>query len=206
MSITSLNGASLNGDRTARGLYFIHLGTSIRLNEFIAKYSIYRFSIEEICRLATLLRLHAIPWRRRLNPNPETALCVVLACLAYPSRWSRCSELFGRSPAWLSTIFNDVVGYLVQEFKGLLQWHPQLTYEQMQVYAKAVEAISDCPRIWGFVDGTFRGFSRPGASNEAQRRAYSGHKRQHGQNFQAIVTPNGLVSSLIGPFFGPTND
>jgi hypothetical protein len=87
-----------------------------------------------------------------------------------------------------------------------LQWHPQLTYEQMQVYAKAVEAISDCPWIWGFVDGTFRGFCRLGESNEAQRQAYSGHKRQHGQNFQAIVTPDGLVSSLTGPFFGPTND
>jgi hypothetical protein len=40
----------------------------------------------------------------------------------------------------------------------------------------------------------------------AQRTVYSGHKRAHGMNWQAIVTPNGLVSSLAGPFAGTNND
>jgi hypothetical protein len=35
---------------------------------------------------------------------------------------------------------------------------------------------------------------------------YSGHKRLHGMVFQAITTPDGLTSSLFGPFIGRTND
>jgi hypothetical protein len=60
--------------------------------------------------------------------------------------------------------------------------------------------------IWGFVDGTFRAFCKPSASDEAQRAAYSGYKKLHGQNWQAIVTPDGLIVSLVGPYFGPAND
>jgi hypothetical protein len=53
--------------------------------------------------------------------------------------------------------------------------------------------------FWGFIDGTFRGFCRP-TGYEQQRSAYSGQK------FQAIVTTDGLVMSLVGPFLGPVND
>jgi hypothetical protein len=61
-----------------------------------------------------------------------------------------------------------------------------------------------CPgRIWGFIDGHFRPFSRP-ASREHM--FYSGHKRLHGMVFQAITTPDGLTSSLFSPFIGRTND
>jgi len=59
--------------------------------------------------------------------------------------------------------------------------------------------------FWGFIDGTFRGFCRP-TGYEQQRSAYSGHKKDTGQKFQAIVTPDGLVMSLVGPFMGPVND
>jgi hypothetical protein len=76
----------------------------------------------------------------------------------------------------------------------------------MQAFSTAVEAVGGCPRIWGFVDGTFRGFCRPAGSDEAQRAVYNGHKRQHGQQWQAIVTPDGLASSLCGPFLGTAND
>jgi DDE superfamily endonuclease len=55
------------------------------------------------------------------------------------------------------------------------------------------------------VDGTFRGHRRPKDYN-SQRTVYSGHKRAHGMNYQAIVTPDGLVSSIIGPFAGANND
>jgi len=89
--------------------------------------------------------------------------------------------LFGRSPAWLSAVFNDAVTFLVEEFTPLLQWHPQLTYSRLLVYEEAVERVGGCGGIWGFVDGTFRGFCKPSKDDEAQRAAYNGHKRQHGQ-------------------------
>jgi hypothetical protein len=36
--------------------------------------------------------------------------------------------------------------------------------------------------------------------------AYSGYKKKHGIKFQGLVIPDGLVSSLVGPFIGEVND
>jgi hypothetical protein len=57
--------------------------------------------------------------------------------------------------------------------------------------------------VWGFIDGTFQGFCRPKKNQEDW---YSGHKKAHGLKYQGIVTPDGLVSSLVGPYPGPLND
>lgn len=53
--------------------------------------------------------------------------------------------------------------------------------------------------FWGFIDGTLNATCRPVVD---QRQFYSGHTRKHGYKFQSIVTPDGLVSSLMGPFIG----
>jgi hypothetical protein len=87
----------------------------------------------------------------------------------------------------------------------LLEWHPQLTYTRLEVFANAIEKVGGAKGIWEFVDGTFRGHCCP-QGNEEQWQVYSGHKKLHDNNYQAIVTPDGLVSSLVGPFMGPTAD
>jgi len=48
-----------------------------------------------------------------------------------------------------------------------------------------------------------RPFCRRG---EDQAAFYSGYKKTHTFKFQSIVTPDGLLSSLIGPFPGPIGD
>ena len=57
--------------------------------------------------------------------------------------------------------------------------------------------------FWGFIDGTLNATCRPVLDQE---QFYSGHKRKHGYKFQSIVTPDGLVSSLMGPFIGRRGD
>ena len=165
-----------------------------------------RFSPEEIRRLVSLLWIHEVPWRERVNPDPEMALCVVLARLSYPGRWVTLQDMFGKSDTWLSLVFNSVVVFWAGLFGDILRWHPQLTQQRMGVFAAAIEAAGGCGRIWSFVDGHFRGFCRPGGGQRVQQRLYSGHKRAHGINWQAITTPDSLVSSLTGPFAGPVND
>lgn len=39
-----------------------------------------------------------------------------------------------------------------------------------------------------------------------QQEFYSGHKQKHSYKYQAVVTPDGLVSSLMGPFIGRRGD
>jgi hypothetical protein len=57
--------------------------------------------------------------------------------------------------------------------------------------------------IWGFIDGTFRSICRPKRHQEA---LYSGYKKQHGFKYQGIVTPDGMILSLLGPYSGRWND
>jgi hypothetical protein len=165
-----------------------------------------RFTVPEIKRLAPLLHLEEIEYRNGYDCEPITALCVVCARLSYPGIWYQHADMFGRSPSWLSTVFNDTVIVLSHRFANHLRWHPQMTqYSTLKRFADAVEAVGGVKGVYGFVDGTFRGHRRPGGQ-EAQRTVYSGHKRAHGMNWQAVVTPDGLVSSLVGPYAGANND
>ena len=40
----------------------------------------------------------------------------------------------------------------------------------------------------------------PGGDIEMQRSIYSGYKHQHGLKFQLVVTPDGMLGPLSGPF------
>lgn len=57
--------------------------------------------------------------------------------------------------------------------------------------------------FWGVIDGTLNATCRPVIDQE---QFYSGHKRKHGYKYHSIVTPDGLVSSLMGPFIGRRGD
>ena len=87
----------------------------------------------------------------------------------------------------------------------MLLWHSQLTYSRLQIFAEAIHQVSGAPGIWGFVNDTFQDYCRP-TGNEEQQRVYSEHKKLHDNNYQAIVTPDELVSSLTGLFMGSINN
>ena len=108
----------------------------------------------------------------------------------------------------------------MDDLQGILEWHPSITYEQMALFAEAISDLiesrdglkppgylagEESAVVWGFINGTFRGFCRP-LGYEQQCSAYSGHKKEHGQKFQGLVGPDGLVLSLMGPYMGPVND
>lgn len=159
----------------------------------------------EIRQLAMLFRLENVLWSSRVRPTPWIALCVVCARLAFPGRWLLLADMFGRSIAWLSTVFTDTVLFLYESYSEMLQWHPRLTYEKLQEFAVAIERVGGAQGVWGFIDGTFRPHQRL-QGQDAQHLVFSGHKRAHRINYQAIVTPDGLISSLTGPWPGPVND
>ena len=55
----------------------------------------------------------------------------------------------------------------------------------------------------GLIDGTVRSICRPSVN---QRVVYNGHKRVHALKFQSILTPDGMIESLIGPKEGKRHD
>jgi hypothetical protein len=94
------------------------------------------------------------------------------------------------------------------EFKDIVEWHPQLKdYSRLKAFGTAIKAArgGGKGRIWGFIDGTFRGFQNLGYS-DLQTFMYSSKNKETGMKWQAIVTPDGIISSLIGPFEGKAND
>ena len=163
-----------------------------------------RFTKAEIHELIHLLRIYEVEYNAAINPQTaELACCVLLRRLAFPCRWLELQELFGRSAGWLSTVFTCVVQHLHDTFSWLLDWHPHLrSYRRLHRFANAVERRC-LGRIWGFIDGHFQPFGRPGFN---QRWFYSGHAKAHGLKYQAIVTPDGIIYSLYGPYEGKKND
>lgn len=161
------------------------------------------FTREEIQLLAQEFQLDDVLYRHRYRTTPETALCLVLMRLSYPRRLWEFQNTFGHSVTWISVVFTDTVLFLARRYKQLLQWHPILTPQRIHAYSQAIRGLYDIDSFWGFVDGSFQGFSRP---QQGQRLHYSGYKKRHGQKWQAVVAPDGLIVSLFGPYEGPAND
>jgi len=154
--------------------------------------------------LTHLFDIQSIEWPSRIKPLPELAMCITLRRLAYPTRWKDLCELFGLSQSYMSLVFTEVVQHLLHQFGTLVRWHPRLRhYNNLRRFARAVYRHGSCGYIWGFIDGHFVETCRP---VQHQRRAYSGHNKAHGLKFQAITTPDGLISSLEGPYEGRDND
>lgn len=131
--------------------------------------------------------------------------------MAYPGRLTTLVSDFGRSEGYISEVVEEVRRYLHPIADSLLQEfdHSRIV-PLLPVWASAFTAMG-CPlnNLVGLVDGTFRKFCRPGADGYngiAQRAQWSGHKRAHGMNYQGLLSPEGIILEMRGPYAGRTND
>jgi hypothetical protein len=163
----------------------------------------FRFAKADMLRLVRHLGLPATWHTRNRHAFPALeAMLVVLGRLTFPARWVDLGQrIFGREPAQLSEVFVEVCSWLVRRFRTVLRWDERrLTPALLRAFAVAVDAPASTV---GFVDGTLRFTARP---TREQRVMYSGHKRHHGMKFQAVVTPDGLIVHLAGPYEGKKHD
>lgn len=58
----------------------------------------------------------------------------------------------------------------------------------------------------GAIDGTARHIARPSGRHAAQESVFDGHHRFHAIQYQAVVTPDGIITSLFGGVPGRHND
>jgi hypothetical protein len=68
---------------------------------------------------------------------------------------------------------------------------------KIQSYTNSVSNLGGVRDVWGFIDGTMRAICRP---MQNQHLYYSGFKKYHAIKFQAVTTPDGLISYLAGPW------
>lgn len=78
-----------------------------------------------------------------------------------------------------------------------------MTQAQLQTYAQAIQNACGVQGVWGFIDGTHRTIATPILDQQCY---YTGAKKRHGIRYQGIVTPDGLISSLCGPWLGKCGD
>jgi hypothetical protein len=146
------------------------------------------------------------------------ALCVLLNRMAYPRRYYDMMESFGRSRESMCRIFGYLVDLLYDQWHGHLFFCLSIVKDRLQSYGDAISAkgaILD--NIFGFIDGSKletcritqkRSRVAPGNHGlcDLQRYIYSGHKRRHCLNFQAVTAPDGLCIHFWGPIEGSRHD
>lgn len=167
--------------------------------------NLFRFNISEIDRICLALHLPPkIVTPSRYSASSTEAMCIFLFRLAHAPFLLDMAESFGRSEGSLSEIVNTV-GRLIEERVGhLLTLDVDRIARAAPAYAAAIFArgapLNGC---WGFIDGTARHIARPSVDQEI---FYSGHERAHSLKFLSIVTPDGLVSMMLGPYEGRHHD
>ena len=126
-------------------------------------------------------------------------LYILLRQLSYPCRYGNMLQRFAKPVPILCMVANKLFDHIYNH-NGyrVTKWnHDILAPVKLQTYVDATTAkgapLGNC---FGFVDGTVRLISRPGAN---QHLVYNGHKRVHAQKFQSVALPNGLIGSLYGP-------
>jgi len=166
-----------------------------------------RFTKRQICELAWLL---ALPehFEGRCYPPATTCLCLVLYRLSWPYRYKDCMEPFGHERSWLSWVFNGTCQHIYRQHYETLQWNPTLlTQARFRYYCqKTQQKGKPSGLISGFVDGTHKQICRPRPETEDQEMFWSGHKHMHSIEFLAVVTPDGIISCIYGPYEGKRGD
>ncbi|RPA89084.1 hypothetical protein L873DRAFT_1894669 [Choiromyces venosus 120613-1] len=166
----------------------------------------FRFTQSEVEELVEVLQLpNPIRANNRITEDRRTALCMLLARLAYPNHLCDLALKFGWPVERVSHISTATQTIIHDQWEHLLCWDAaRLTPDRLVKYAHAIEQKgAPIGTVWGFIDGMIRGIARP---TYHQCTCYNGWKRKHCLKYHGIVTPDGLISHLFGPVDGRRND
>jgi hypothetical protein len=168
----------------------------------------FRFSKRHFLRLHTAFNFPA--WMRtpeRDSFSSEEGFLILLNRMAYPDRLFNVGRKFGRGKGQMSRIFKCVLRWVHGHWGHLLTMAgaaASLSRERLAEFARAVKNKGAAlETVWGFIDGTIRAMCRPGI---IQREVYNGWKRLHGLKWQSVVTPDGIIRLLSGPFSARRHD
>ncbi|XP_042145608.1 protein ALP1-like [Ixodes scapularis] len=177
------------------------------MDEWTFKRS-FRFEKMDLEDLVAALTIPAeVKSAQRVRVPGYEALCMTLRRLAYPNRLCDLERTFGRHSSVISSVVSTVMAHIEYQFGHLLSDltnHKWLDVPCLKKLSEAVHArgapLKNC---WGFIDGTARHICRPSVG---QQEHFSGHKRHHVQKYQALMSANGIICQLDGPFNGRRHD
>ncbi|PWW73742.1 hypothetical protein C7212DRAFT_214723, partial [Tuber magnatum] len=158
-----------------------------------------RFNKDKICTLIPILGIENILWHNCLQPSSELAICILLYQLsACGTHLKHEIKIFSYSQTYISLVFNDILVHICTHFWNLLSFDIKI-----MECANAVKKVVGTRGIWGWIDGMMHPFCY---SSEDQAAYYSGCKKAHSFQFQLIMTPDRIMSSLHRLYTGPGGD
>jgi len=165
------------------------------------------FTKSQVKEMVFILRIPS-KFRYGICYTAYDALALVLYHLSSPLHLKDVVDHFNRGLQWISTVFNDVCVHLDQNFHKKLEWDCVfLRQQRLQRYCNYVHANGEPSGVlWGFIDGTHREICRPQPETFDQTLLWSGYKNAHTMVFQSIVTPDGLLVHVKGPYEGRASD
>ncbi|OAD65634.1 hypothetical protein PHYBLDRAFT_70755 [Phycomyces blakesleeanus NRRL 1555(-)] len=170
---------------------------------------LFKFTFSQIQSLAVLLELGEKVCFREGSPSqffiPSTeALTIMLRRMTFPARVANLTLFFGRSECTLITIFNEMIEKLYERFHTGLEFDTyQFREENLVRFSEAISKTAPTSECVGFIDGLFNRSAKPDCDQEVISNEYSS---EYGLKYQAVVTPDGITSSIMGPEIGNPKD
>jgi hypothetical protein len=133
------------------------------------------------------------------------AMCMLCMKYAWPTRLGSMVKVFGVSVSKLSRVVSAMRRLLHKAFGSALNHAGDLSLRELLRFSAAIEAKSGIGGrfFFGFVDGTVRPIPKP---SHLQGVVYNGKDRIHALKFQSVVTPDGMLHQLTGPWPGARHD
>ncbi|KAF0703626.1 hypothetical protein AaE_015294 [Aphanomyces astaci] len=171
----------------------------------------FRFDVAGVQQLGFLLGLPAVVITTARNRVlRDEAICILLSRMAFPTRLFDMARTFGRSRPVLCDLFLHVLNEIYDRWNHLLYFNYKLLQRNVDRYCAAIHRKgSPCASVFGFIDGTKIQTCRISTVNDGinlQKEIYSGHKRVHCLNYQAVTVPDGLCAHFFGPIEGRRHD
>ena len=165
---------------------------------------LFRFERSEMEQLVRVLRVPDVI--RASNGDVGDGLevmCMLTMKYAFPTRLGQLIPFFGYSVSKMSRLISALRLFLFSEHAVALQTIPQLSFDDLQRFAKGVQGVTGFPLCFGFIDGTVRPVCKPGL---LQGEVFNGKDHVHSLKYQGMSTPDGMLQQLAGPWPGRRHD
>jgi hypothetical protein len=167
----------------------------------------FRFSHSEMDRLILQLASAGVPSVIKTRSRDKCSLyeAVAMLCMkfAWPTRLGSMVKIFRSSTSRMSRIVGELRRTLFNMFGEGLRSPRILSLDELDHFALAISGKSGCDSIFAFVDGTVRPMCKP---SYLQGPVYNGKDRVHALKYQGVVTPDGMLLQLAGPWPGSRHD
>ena len=164
----------------------------------------FRFSSQELFRLRIALGIaEEIVTSEQDRCSGVEALCMLCMYYAFPTRRFMMIPFFGTSTSRLSRIISHLRFFLFSRFSPGLAHPPLISADKMDEFSSAVYAKCEVPHIFSFIDGTVRPTAKPEINQGVM---YNGKDRVHALKYQVLVTPDGIMRHVTGPYCGSRHD